>query len=127
MSGLNRAIRGLAHHTNLEFEEKKTSGEAYLTLDTIDKARKVAIFFEGYKMDKNHVLKTNLMADYERIINTDQEYAEPKHEEFKEQENLMAWLLDVEARTGGELLQGAALLPDEDLLLALPLPNPNPI
>eukprot|EP01048_Picozoa_sp_COSAG05_P013888 COSAG05_NODE_1522_length_4642_cov_18.667841_2_plen_662_part_00 len=79
-------------------DEKKTLGVAFLEFDTPEQASKAMKNAQGYKMDKNHVLKTNLMADYERIINTDQEYAEPKHEEFKEQENLMAWLLDVEAR-----------------------------
>lgn len=35
-----------------EGNDKKTSGVAYLTIDTIDKARKVAIFFDGYQLDK---------------------------------------------------------------------------
>eukprot|EP01043_Picozoa_sp_COSAG02_P024770 COSAG02_NODE_1366_length_13032_cov_721.428207_12_plen_484_part_00 len=38
------------------------------------------------------------MADYNRIINTEQEYVEPPLEEFKEQENLKSWMLDEQAR-----------------------------
>ncbi len=52
----------------------------------------------GFKLDKSHVLATNLMADYNRIINTEQEYVEPPLEEFKEQENLKSWMLDEQAR-----------------------------
>jgi len=44
------------------------------------------------------VLQTNLMADYERIINTDAQYEEPPLEDFKEQENLLSWMLDEQAR-----------------------------
>ena len=52
----------------------------------------------GFKLDKSHVLATNLMADYNRIINTEQEYVEPPLEEFKEQENLKSWMLDEQAQ-----------------------------
>lgn len=52
----------------------------------------------GFKLDKSHVLLTNLMADYNRIINTEQDYVEPPLEEFKEQENLKSWMLDEQAR-----------------------------
>ena len=44
------------------------------------------------------MLQTNLMADYERIINTDAQYEEPPLEDFKEQENLLSWMLDEQAR-----------------------------
>ena len=42
-----------------EGEDKKTTGTAYLTIDTIDKARRVAIFFDEYKFDKKHTLDTS--------------------------------------------------------------------
>jgi translation initiation factor 3 subunit B len=76
----------------------KTQGFAFLEFDTPEQAAHACKSANGFKLDKSHVLQTNLMADYERIINTDQEYVEPTQEEFKEQENLKGWLMDVEAR-----------------------------
>ena len=42
-----------------EGEGKKTTGVAYLSIDTNDKARKVAIFFDNYKLDKDHILDSS--------------------------------------------------------------------
>ena len=38
--------------------DKKTTGEAHLTIDTIDKARRVAIFFDEHKFEKKYKLDT---------------------------------------------------------------------
>lgn len=63
-----------------------------------EQAAKATRNANGFKLDKSHVLQTNLMADYERIINTDAQYEEPPLEDFKEQENLLSWMLDEQAR-----------------------------
>ena len=50
-------------HLQLVYEgeggDEKTTGVAYLTIDTIDKARRVAIFFDEYQFDKKHKLDTS--------------------------------------------------------------------
>jgi translation initiation factor 3 subunit B len=83
---------------NMPIAAGKTQGFAFIEFDTPELAARAKQTANGYKLDKSHMLATNLMEDFERIINTEQEYSEPPVEQFKEQENLRGWLMDEQAR-----------------------------
>lgn len=42
-----------------EGEAKMTTGEAFFTTETVEKARKIAIYFNGYKYNKDHILDSS--------------------------------------------------------------------
>lgn len=78
--------------------EGSTQGFAFLEFDTSDLAARARKNGNNYKLDKAHTLLTNQMEDFERIIKTEAKYVEPPTEEYKEQENMKAWLMDEQAR-----------------------------
>ena len=59
-----------------EGEEKKSTGVAFLHIDTIDKARKIAIFFDQYKLDAKHTFDTSSSRCIQADINQKQEHKE---------------------------------------------------
>eukprot|EP00039_Didymoeca_costata_P018547 m.333935 g.333935 ORF g.333935 m.333935 type:complete len:656 (+) comp17247_c0_seq1:73-2040(+) len=75
-------------------ENNKGMGFCFVEFSTKEQALEAVSLGNGYRLDKRHLFKITSMADFEKYINTPEEWQPPSDEEFEEKENLQSWLLN---------------------------------
>ncbi|QDZ23629.1 subunit B of translation initiation factor 3 [Chloropicon primus] len=77
---------------------KKTKGFAFIEFATPDQAKIARQQADGYKLDKNHTFKTNLLKEVEDLSSTTESYKEPELKDFVRKDNLYEYMLDPRGR-----------------------------
>ncbi|KAL7465776.1 hypothetical protein ACHAXS_006097 [Conticribra weissflogii] len=77
-------------------DSQSTVGCAFAEYESAGDAKKATEVLEGYKFDKNHLLKATLYTRAEELreIDEDGEFRQPAPEPYKEKPNTMEWLED---------------------------------
>ena len=79
-------------------QTKKTKGFAFIEFANPDQAKIARQQAEGYKLDKSHTFKCNLLKEVEDLSATPEEYKEPELKDFVRKDNLYSWMLDARGR-----------------------------
>ena len=77
---------------------KKTKGFAFIEFATPDQAKIARQQADGYKLDKSHTFKTNLLKEVEDLSATPDSYKEPEVKDFVRKDNLYSYMLDPRGR-----------------------------
>jgi len=92
-------------------DEGKTKGYIFLEFATPENAESAVAMMHNYKLDKVHTFLVNLFSDFEKFENISEEWEEPTPQEYVDQGNLRAWLLEPDAadqfsviHNGGEVV-----------------------
>jgi len=78
-------------------DEGKTKGYIFLEFATPENAESAVAMMHNYKLDKVHTFLVNLFSDFEKFENISEEWEEPTPQEYVDQGNLRAWLLEPDA------------------------------
>jgi len=92
-------------------DEGKTKGYIFLEFATPENAESAVAMMNNYKLDKQHTFLVNLFSDFEKFENISEEWEEPSPQEYVDQGNLRAWLMEPDAadqfsviHNGGEIV-----------------------
>lgn len=77
---------------------KKTKGFAFVEFATPDQAKIARQQADGYKLDKSHTFKTNLLKEVDDLSATPDAYKEPELKDFVRKDNLHSYMLDARGR-----------------------------
>ncbi|CAG8781349.1 32598_t:CDS:2, partial [Racocetra persica] len=75
-----------------------SKGYLFIEFETPEQAAMAIKQYDGYPMDKTHLLAVNRFTDIEKYSQIEEEYKEPEEEKFVEKEHLRSWLTDPQAR-----------------------------
>jgi translation initiation factor 3 subunit B len=77
----------------IDEETSKTLGFAFVVFQTKEQANLcVDGMSNGYKLDKKHILIASLMSDFDKYMDTPEDWNSPSEREFEEKENLQWWM-----------------------------------
>jgi translation initiation factor 3 subunit B len=77
---------------------KKTKGFAFIEFATPDQAMIARQQADGYKLDKSHTFKCNLLKEVQDLSATPDTYVEPEVKDFVRKDNLYSYMMDPRGR-----------------------------
>lgn len=86
-----------------------SKGYLFVEFQDAEQASAVLQVANGYRLDKQHVLSAVRLADFDRLLELDDEYKEPAIEPYQEREYLKSWVSDVNARDQFVTLAGTTV------------------
>lgn len=78
----------------LDSSSKESLGFCFVEFATPQQATDAVEQGTGYKLDKKHVFSVLYLKDFDKYINTPEEWTVPSDKEFDDTENLKSWLLN---------------------------------
>jgi len=81
-------------HVLFDEEARKSRGFAFVEFIDEEHAQTTVTQLDGYRLDKQHVLKATLFSKFDEIISVSDVYQEPDPQEYEPKEILRSWLLD---------------------------------
>ncbi|KAF2073582.1 hypothetical protein CYY_005099 [Polysphondylium violaceum] len=79
---------------------KNTKGFAFIEYTKKEGANDAVSLLNNYKLDAKHTLQVNLLDDFKKFLNFNEQYSAPKVEEFVSKPNYNEWLSDKRALKG---------------------------
>jgi translation initiation factor 3 subunit B len=76
----------------------QSKGHCFVEFLTPAEAQAAQEQTDGYKLDKAHVFRVNLVDDFQRFGSVAEEYSPPEAKPFEPRQELMSWLLDARGR-----------------------------
>lgn len=77
---------------------QQSKGHAFIEFTTPAEAQAAQEQTDGYKLDKAHVFRVNLLADLDRFAAVPDDYSPPEAKPFEPRQEIMSWLLDPRGR-----------------------------